>query len=187
MTRREPRRRWPRVVATLAVIALAAVYLLRRGVTLEPRHSLRAPTATLSEELANEADVVLAPPREAPEAIDAALSLTGRSLRFGMWHRSSTRFAVEAREGHCVEYANLFGALVQRWATTHAVPVRAWVVRSRARLWGRRVPLPGWSDHDWVLVTHRDGRRWMIDPTFSDLWLGEDLTLAVREPPRAPR
>ncbi len=187
MPRRETPRRWPRALAVLALLTLTGVFLLRRGLSLEPHHSLRAPSATLSEELANEADVVLARPRDVPQAIDRALSLTGRSLRFGLWHRGSSRFSVEPREGHCVEYANLFAALVQRWANTHAVPARAWVVRSRARLWGQRVPLPGWADHDWVLVTHRDGRRWMIDPTFSDLWLGEDLTLAVLDPPRAPR
>ena len=37
-----------------------------------------------------------------------------------------------------------------------------------------RVPMRGWSDHDWVLV-EGSGRRWYVDPTFDDMGLGWDL------------
>lgn len=144
------------------------------GFTLVPRHSRSRPVAVLSPSLSAEAARELDVAADADEALRAALRLTGRHLHFGLGHRRSDTFGTVEREAHCVEYAHLTGALLSRWSRSHGDALRVTVVRSQARLFGRRVPMRGWSDHDWVLVEGH-GRRWLVDPTFDDMGLGWSL------------
>lgn len=75
----------------------------------------------------------------------------------------------------------------RRLAARRHVAARAWPVRSQARLFGARVPMRGWTDHDWVLVVARDGHRWYVDPTLDDTGLGWDVTSNVRGTVSPPR
>jgi hypothetical protein len=170
-----PRRRALAVsvgLATLLAVSTASAAWI--GLTLIPRHTRARPVAALSPALAAEAAREVDGAATADEAIRGALRVTGWHLHFGLGHRGSGRFDVAEREAHCVEYAHLAGVLVARWSRAHGGTLRVTVVRSQARLFGLRVPLRGWSDHDWVLV-EEGARRWYVDPTLDDLGLGWDL------------
>ena len=163
------------VVAALATLLVTTTaYAAWPGFTLVPRHARTRPVATLSAALTREAVAEVDGAATPEAAIEGALRVTGRHLHFGLGHRRSGAFDVAEREAHCVEYAHLAGALVARWSRAHGNALRVSVVRSQARLFGARVPMRGWADHDWVLV-EGGGRRWYVDPTFEDMGLGWDL------------
>jgi hypothetical protein len=179
------------VLGTVLLVGAAALRA-KVGLTLRPPHALRSPAATLDAALVRRIDAALADARiEATEdAIAFALAQTGEVLRFGLDHPSRLRFGAEEREAHCVEYAHLFAAVLERAAAARGLRARAWVVHSgQARLFGWAVPLPGFQDHDWVLVVAEEGgqvRSYHVDPTFSDAWLGWDVQRNVIDPPKAP-
>lgn len=168
------RRRTALLLGIAALLGAGSAYAGWLGFTLVPRHSRSRPSATLSPALSAEAARELDVAADPDEALRAALRLTGRHLHFGLGHRRSDAFGTDEREAHCVEYAHLAGALLSRWSRAHGDALRVTVVRSQARLFGRRVPMRGWADHDWVLLEGR-GRRWLVDPTFDDMGLGWDL------------
>lgn len=168
------RRRTALLVGTVVLSCGGSAFAAWPGFTLVPTHSRSRPVAVLSPSLSAEVARELDVAADADEALRAALRLTGRHLHFGLNHRRSDAFGTDEREAHCVEYAHLAGALLSRWSRAHGDALRVTVVRSQARLFGRRVPMRGWSDHDWVLVEGR-GRRWLVDPTFDDMGLGWDL------------
>lgn len=176
---------------TALLIALAAggeAWAVWPGLTLVPAHQVRAPAAVL--DAATLADVDAATPGAGADAdalVRAMLRVTGRRLHFGLDHRTSMAFAADEREGNCVEYAHLFAAGFNRMASRRGVAARAWVVRSQARLFGGRVPMRAWGDHDWVLVALADGRRLHVDPSFDDTGLGHDVTANVRGTVNPPR
>jgi hypothetical protein len=157
--------------------------------TFEPPHTARAPTATLDAPLSRELD------RQAAEAnattpaalVTFALGITAHALHFGLGHRTSLSFHPGEREANCVEYAELFATIVNR--EHGALDLRAWVVRSDARLFGQKLADPAWKDHDWVLVVVHDGdvtSRLYVDPTLQDMGLGWDISGAVHGEPRLP-
>jgi hypothetical protein len=168
------RRRAALLLGLAALLGGGSAYAGWPGFTLVSRHSRSRPVATLSPALAAEAARELDVAADPDDALRAALRLTGRHLHFGLGHRRSDAFGTDEREAHCVEYAHLAGALLSRWSRAHGDALRVTVVRSEARLFGRRVPMRGWADHDWVLL-EGGGRRWLVDPTFDDMGLGWDL------------
>lgn len=129
------------------------------------RHERVPLEARVSAALARELDreIERKPPRTVEEAIDLAVRVTRERLRFGLSHRTSLAFDVPVREGNCVEYAQLTAWVIAR---AHA-DAHAQVVRSRARLFGLRVPLRGWDDHDWVRV-EANGRVFTVDALLFD-------------------
>jgi hypothetical protein len=110
-----------------------------------------------------------------------SLRTTADALHFGLSHSTHLTFNGADREANCVEYAELFGTIMNREHGSQ--DIRAWVVRSDARILGKTIPNPAWKDHDWVLVVVRtpDGsRRLCLDPTLFDLGMGWDISSAVR-------
>jgi hypothetical protein len=163
------------VVGLATLLVTGTAYAAWPGFTLVPHHARSRPAATLSAALSREAAAELDGAATPEAAIEAAVRVAGRHLHFGLGHRRSASFDVAEREAHCVEYAHLTGALVARWSRAHEGALRVQVLRSQARLFGARVPMRGWADHDWVLVEGDGGRRWYVDPTFADMGLGWDL------------
>lgn len=158
------------------------------GLTLVPSHQVRAPAARIAPAVAARIDA--ATPAGAVDAAAitrAMLGVTGAQLYFGLDHRTALAFTAAAREGNCVEYAHLFAAGFNRMAARRGVTARAWVVRSQARLFGQRVPMRGWTDHDWVLVVGAAGARSYVDPTLDDTGMGYDLAPNVRGAVALPR
>jgi hypothetical protein len=152
-------------------------------------HAVRAPTAALDPALAAslDAEARAAKVAEADGLVAFALRATARELRFGLSHQTRLSFDGVEREGNCVEYAELFAAIVNR--EHRSDDVRAWVVRSDARVLGRRVDDPAWKDHDWALVVVRTPagpRRLYVDPTLYDMGLGWDISSAVTGDVRVP-
>lgn len=168
------RRRTAALLGLAALLAGGTACAAWLGFSLVPHHTRWRPTATLSPALTAEASRDLDGGLTPDDAIRAALRITGRHLHFGLGHRRSDAFGTVEREAHCVEYAHLMGALLARWSRAHGGALGVAVVRSQARMFGGRVPMRGWSDHDWVLV-EGGGRRWYVDPTFDDMGLGWDL------------
>jgi hypothetical protein len=109
------------------------------------------------------------------DAVAMALAITGEHLRFGLNHPTTLSFD-EPRAGNCVEYAHLFGTVLEEVARRAALTARVHVVRSYdARIFGLRLPFRNWRDHDWALVEGREGDRRYVDPAFADALLGYDV------------
>src|SRR6185436_2047143 len=112
-------------------------------------------------------------------------------LHFGLGHPTRLSFAGDEREANCIEYAHLFARALEVTAKSARLDLDAYVIHSeRARLFGQRVPMPGWQDDDWVLVVERGAsgeRRFFVDPTMHDAGLAWDVSGAVRGSVRLPR
>lgn len=176
---------WITVALLLAATATAAA-LPRFAFELSAPHLVQRPRGTLDDALRGAIDASLdkSPPTSVDEARDFALSVTDRMLHFGLEHPTSLAFTTEPREGNCIEYAQLFARVFDRAAAKSKLKARAYAIHSeRARLFGQKVPLRGFDDHDWVVIDDRsgpgDGRRLYVDPTMHDAGLGWDIAPAV--------
>jgi hypothetical protein len=179
-------------LAAAAVMALAlgtAFYAARRALSFS-EHRARRSGAVLDP--ARRRELIEALGRTAPRSVEQAIAFAnaeaGRTFGFGLGHRTTLKVATEPREANCIEYAHLFAYAFDEAASQAHLPARAYVVHSaEARLFGRKVPLRGWGDHDWVLVEDRDaGRSWYVDPTLADFGLGWDVSANVRGAVAAP-
>jgi hypothetical protein len=189
------RRLW-RFLGVLAVILLfataAGAALPRFAFQLLGPHTVRRPAAVLDKALdrAVEASLAKAPLESVESAMDFSLAASDRLLHFGLGHTQSLSFAAAEREGNCIEYAHLFARIFDEAAQRGKLDARAWVVHSaKAELFGRKVPLPGWGDHDWVLIQQgsgEDARRFYVDPTLHDAGLGWDISGSVRGAVKVP-
>ena len=168
------------MVAACALLARNAI--AQSLVGFYAPHKIREPTAVLDPLFGKQLDArahatMLAAPQD---LVEFALRATASELHFGLSHPTRLAFDAREREGNCVEYAELFASIVNR---EHGnVNVRAWVVRSDARILGQTVPDPAWRDHDWVLVVARAPEgvsRSYIDPTLYEMGLGWDIARAV--------
>jgi hypothetical protein len=186
------------VAVTLAAFLLAETGEARSLVTLRAPHTVRASAAVLSPELTRglDARAQAAGPRTARDLLSFALDATASQLHFGLHHATTLRFGATPREGNCIEYAELFTAVFNRARRVGGAHVaeeaRAFAVHSAdARLFGERVPLPGFSDHDWVVVVVGTGdltKQWLVDPTLYAAGMGWDLSGSVEgRVPFAPR
>ncbi len=186
--------RWLSVTLVILLFATAAAAALPHyGLELHAPHAARRSTATLDEPLRKAIDSNLerAKPASVDEALDFALSVTDRVLHFGLEHMTRLSFTTEEREANCIEYAQLFGRVFDRAAAKGGHKARAYVVHSDdARVFGQRVPLRGFDDHDWVLIEDRsepgEARRLYVDPTLHDAGLGWDIAAAVKGEVRLP-
>jgi hypothetical protein len=173
------------VLVVLAIVGLLVfgIVLARARVGLLGPHVVQPPLARLDAAL--DAAVRYRIEEEKPQTVEAAVALslkmTGNQLRFGLGHPTKYAFGAESRAGNCIEYAHLFAHIFEKAATRSKIAARAYVVHSsRAEIFGRVVPLPGFRDHDWVVIVDNvDKRRWFVDPTFDDAWLGWDLATNV--------
>ncbi len=148
-------------------------------------HTAKRSTAALDKALdrAVEASLAKATLDSVEGAMDFALAASDRMLHFGLNHPTSLAFAAVEREANCIEYAHLFARVFDKAAAKAKLDARAYVVHSaKAELMGRAVPLPGWENHDWVLIQEGTGegaRRWYVDPTLHDMGLGWDIAANV--------
>jgi hypothetical protein len=160
------------------------------GLWLGGPHRLSRPSARLAPALWTRisADLATADVRTVEQAIAFSLQVTTRQLHFGLGHRTSLAFGTAEREGHCVEYAHLFAQVLERVARSRRLELDAYVAHSpRARLFGYRLPVRGFEDHDWVLVVDRcTGKRHFLDPSFDDMGLGADIRSSVEPPVMVP-
>jgi hypothetical protein len=171
-----------RIFFTLVVLLFIGIVAARISLKLIPPHVTFAPSATLSDDRKKQLDDVIADAMlsDRDHALDLALDFTGRSLSFSLWHKTSLEFGAGSRGGNCVEYAELFVAVFDIAAKHAGSSARAYRVRSDARVFGKRIPLASFADHDWVLVVDpADGARIYLDPTFSDAWLGASIARNV--------
>jgi hypothetical protein len=176
------------VAAATTLLVLIVGLRLKLGLTLLPPHAVRRPAALLDPDLARHIDDGLTGSRidATEDALAFALAQTGGALHFGLDHPTRLAFGLGDREGNCIEYAHLFAAIFNRAAGTRGLPARAHVVHSaRARLFGLTLPMRGFADHDWVLVSG-GGAPLHVDPAFDDVWLGWDIGRNVVSPPPLP-
>jgi hypothetical protein len=152
------------------------------AISLRAPHRLQPKRASLTQALAKEVEeaATCLPPSRIEDAIDLALGITSSKLRFGLDHATSMRFDQAVREGHCVEYAQLFVSVLDRIARSATLRVTTWPVRSDTHALGRSLPWRAWRDHDWVLVADPASKeRWFVDPSFHDMGLGWDVEANV--------
>ena len=159
-------------------------------VTFQAPHRARAPAATLEPELARSVDTRLdeAHVTSAGQLLHLSLDITGADLRFGLDHKTTLRFGTKEREGNCVEYAHLFATVFNRGAERKHFAARAYVVRSDARVLGKKLSSPAFVDHDWVLIVPNvaGAKRSFVDPTLHDLGFDWDIARTVSGDVRAP-
>jgi hypothetical protein len=118
--------------------------------------------------------------KTADDVVAYALEHSRAQLHFGMAHKTSLRFGAE-REANCVEYAHFFAKVTAIVAKEAKIDLRVRVVRSKATMGGKAIPLKGWDTHDWVLIRAGE-QRLRIDPSFDDAGLGAELDGVVSEP-----
>jgi hypothetical protein len=183
----------------LGVLAVVLLFATAAGAALPhfafqllPPHTVKRGAAVLDKKLERAVDESLAraTPDSVESAMDIALSASDRLLHFGLTHPTSLSFAAVEREGNCIEYAHLFARVFDKAAARAKLDARAYVVHSaKAEVLGHKVPLPGWEDHDWVLIqqgTGEDAVRWYVDPTMHDAGLGWDISANVRGTVKVP-
>ena len=181
--------RWIGVLAVVMLFAtVSAAALPHFAVELLAPHAVKRSAAVLDKPLERAVDVALAKTeiKTVEDAMDFALSASDKLLRFGLEHPTRMSFTAAEREGNCIEYANLFALVFDKAAAKGGLEARAYAVHSaKARLFGRAIPMRGWDDHDWALIQDGSGdeaRRWYVDPTLHDAWLGWDIAANVRGP-----
>lgn len=185
--------RWLGVVAVVLLFATAAGAALPRfAFALLAPHTAKRSMAVLDKPLERAVETSLA--RTTIDSVEAAmdfsLAASDKILHFGLGHPQSLTFAAAEREGNCIEYAHLFARVFEKAAAKGKLDARVFVVHSaKAELFGRKVPFPGWEDHDWVLIQQGTGetaRRWYVDPTLHDAGLGWDISANVRGAVKVP-
>lgn len=179
------------LVSTIALVLLVTRYCLAQVlVRFQPPHAVRAPAAKLDEDFARVVDRRIDETGIAStdQLLRLSLSMAGARLHFGLDHETTLQFGLKEREGNCIEYAHLFAIVFNRAADRKHVPARAYVVRSDARVLGRRMPWRGFADHDWVLVVPAapGEQRFFVDPTLYDLGLDWDISGSVSGEDRLP-
>lgn len=182
--------------ALLFVSVAAGAAVPHYAVELHGPHAARRSQANLDEDFGRLIEGAL--DKSKPESVDAAmefaLSATDKFLHFGLEHPTSKSFTSTPREGNCIEYAELFARIFERAVKGAHIDARAFVVHSdKARVFGQKVPLRGWGDHDWVLIEDRslgskeEARRLYVDPTLHDVGLGWDIASNVKGSVTLPR
>lgn len=172
-------------LALLAIVGLLVfcVVLARARVGLLGPHVVQPSLARLDAALdaAVRYQIEAEKPKTVEEALELSLKLTGNQLRFGLGHPTKYSFGAESRAGNCIEYAHLSSRIFDMITTRSKIAAKAYVVHSsRAEVFGRVLPLPGFRDHDWVVIVDNvDKRKWFVDPTFDDAGLGWDLATNV--------
>jgi hypothetical protein len=185
--------RWLWITIALLLVATAAAAALPHfAFELQAPHAARRSAAALDPALdrAIEAGLDKSKPNTVEEARDFALSVTDKLLRFGLGHKTSLSFSLGEREANCIEYAELFARVFERAAAAARLPAKVYVVHSgKARLFGQKVPMRGWDDHDWVILEDRtsgEAERLFIDPTLHDAGLGWDIASNVKGTVKLP-
>lgn len=186
--------RWLGVLAVVMLFATAAGAALPHfAFQFLPPHTAKRSAAVLDKALdkAVEASLDKAAVDSVESALDFSLAASDRLLHFGLAHPTSLSFAAAEREGNCIEYAHLFARVFEKAAQRAQLDAHAYVVHSaKAELFGRAVPLPGWENHDWVIIQQGKGdtaRRLHVDPTLHDFGLGWDVASNVRGNVKLPQ
>jgi hypothetical protein len=185
------------ITAALLLIATAAGAALPHfALELLAPHVARRSQAVLDEDFGRLIETALdkSKPDNVDAVLDFSLSATDKFLHFGLSHPTSKSFTTTPREGNCIEYAELFARIFERAAKGAHLDAKVYAVHSgKARLFGQKVPLRGWDDHDWVLIEDRslgpkeEARRLYVDPTLHDFGLGWDIESNVKGAVTLPR
>jgi hypothetical protein len=170
----------PRFIALVAAVGVALAATRVYGIEYRPPHVLLPVPAPLGASQQHSLDDTLAKanPHDRDQALEFALSFTGRNLFFGMGHPSGFEFPDGSpRAASSVDYTYLFVLVFNAAARRADLPARAYRVRTLdARLFGLEITVGGLGDHDWALIVDpSDGARFYEDPTFSDVYLGADI------------
>lgn len=186
------RRRNVFLIFALIILGLAAIGSAVHGfprlmLELHPPHTASASRASIDKALAQEiaGELSQAPPQDADGALKTALRLTGRHLHFGLSHKTQLSFSNTEREANCIEYAHLFTKIFSLAAKAAGLSFKVYAVHSaHANVLGARLPMPGWQDHDWVLIELSPGgaesKRLYVDPTLHDAGLGWNIEESVK-------
>jgi len=167
------------IVSTTASIGFA---LGSFSFELLPPHVAKKTSAVVDAKLSAEidAEATKSAPKTVDDVVRASLRLTDSHLHFGLDHPTLLSFNATEREANCIEYAHLFAFAFDRIATRSSVKARAFVVHSsKARLFGMKIPMKGWEDHDWAIVDAGTTRRF-VDPTLNDSGLGWNIEANVK-------
>lgn len=173
-----------------ALFAFGAVLIIASGASalggfsfeLLPPHVAKKSAASVDPKLVAEIDAQAA--KSAPKTVDdvlrRSLEISDAHLHFGLQHPTLLSFGAGEREANCIEYAHLYAFTFDRIASKAGVKARAFVVHSaKARVFGMKIPMKGWEDHDWVLVDAGSSRRF-VDPTLHDAGLGWNIESNVK-------
>ncbi len=183
-------RRLIAVSALAGLLLVAGHSLAQLPVTFQSPHTVRAPAAKLDESFARAVDAKINDAKigSVEQLVRFILDVTAADLHFGLEHKTTLAFGAKEREGNCVEYAHLFATVFNRAAERKQIAARAYVVRSDARVLGRKLSDPALADHDWVLVVPKaaGAQRLFVDPTLYDFGLDWDISRSVSGDVRAP-
>ncbi|HBS05791.1 MAG TPA: hypothetical protein DEA96_12545 [Leptospiraceae bacterium] len=151
-------RRWLLWISALTILLIMGIVAYRMIVpallTLGPPHTFSHPAAQLSPDLlaswqkeAKDSGI-----GDRDELVEFVLRRTAGILHPDFNHTYSLEFKTP-RPAHCLEYSHLFGTTFNHLARKLGIEYRAMVVRSNtARFAGQKIPLPGFDNHDWILV-----------------------------------
>jgi hypothetical protein len=183
----------PRLLGRGAATALVATFwwtgpagaLAHSLLELSPQHVVTKPAAKLDPALKTSIIEGMKGRsiKTAADVVAYSLERSRAQLHFGMAHKTSLQFSAKEREANCIEYAHFFAQVAAVVAKEANVELSARVVRSRASVAGKAIPLAGWDTHDWVLIRAGE-QRLLIDPSFDDAGLGAELEGVVVSPPR---
>ncbi len=146
---------WISVLTMLPVLGIVAFRMILPALlSLGPPHTFSSPAAQLSPDLlaswqteAKDSGI-----RDRDELVEFVLHRTAGILHPDLNHTYSLEFKTP-RPAHCLEYSHLFGTMFNHLAKQLDIEYRAMVVRSNtARFAGQKIPLPGFDNHDWILV-----------------------------------
>lgn len=167
-----------RLMWTVFFTVLGGVVLRWHGLRVGGPHELTSASARLSPSLERRIDRLATSRRvDSPrKAIDLALELTSQGMKLGTPTHDASAADGSERVGGPKQYAALFVAIFNRVADGQSVEARAHVIESDGpRLFGVKLPSPGFAQHHWVLVQPKDAvaaESWFVDPTLHDLLLG---------------
>ena len=169
------------VVLNVACAAVVAASLWFVGVEFHGPHRLTSPKGRFGKALSSSTST------DVDNLIEESLEEAYDHLRFSLGHKTSFRFSKrDVQPGNCVEYTNYVAKRFNVLAKKRKIDGQAWVVRSRAKVFGLTLPIAALASHDWVLIKTPTGPKY-IDPTFGDIGLPTDITHMIISPPDIPK
>ncbi|MCB1139240.1 MAG: hypothetical protein KDK23_10815 [Leptospiraceae bacterium] len=179
------------ILLLAGLLILLAWLFIPHLLTLAGPHQFTVPFARIAPELIStiEAHPNLSQVSSKDDLVAFALERSNELLKPDLNHGFSLDFA-SPRPAHCLEYSHYFGSIFNRLARRRNIPYRAFVVRSQqARFAGQSIPLPGFQNHDWVLIVPEtekapslsglSSEALYLDPMLYDVFLISNIEVSV--------